>query len=383
VFPFRHAARVFAFSAMLVAVAACSDDKAAPPPPPPPSVTVAPVVTTTINPSIEAVGQTEAVDRVDLRARVQGFLVERAFTEGDDVAAGQRLFMIERAPYQAAVDAAVAQVAEAKAQQVSTAKDLERARLLVARGNVSQKAVDDALSASLQASASVQAAEARQRQAELDLGYTVITAPFAGRIGRSAYSVGNLVGPSSGVLATLVKLDPIYVTINVSEQAYLDTRQRAEAAARAGQPVPETVPRLTLANGDEYPYPGHFEFTDNAVDPTTGTIRVRAVFPNPDKLLLPGLFVTVRIEQEHPVAALVIPQAAVQEDQGGRFVLVVTPDGNVVEQRRVEMGRRLGVNWQVTSGLAEGDRVIYEGIQKVRPGTPVTPVVRMPTSPTG
>jgi membrane fusion protein (multidrug efflux system) len=372
-----------AVAALTLLALACSDPKVAPPPPPPPAVTVAPVVATAINPSFEVVGQTEAVERVDLRARVEGFLIERSFKEGEDVAAGQRLFVIEPDPYRAAVDAASAEVAEAKAQLFRTTKDLERARQLFARGNVSQKTVDDALSENLRAAAAVQAAEARLRQAELDLSYTVITAPFAGRMGRAAYSVGNLVGPSSGVLATLIRLDPIYVTINVSERGFLDYQERTRAARRTGAPVPENVPRLTLPNGTAYPHAGRFDFIDNQVDPTTGTIRVRATFPNPEKLLVPGLFVTMRIEQDQPVPALVIPQAAVQEDQAGRFVLVVSPQTREVEQRRVEMGRQVGLNWQVISGLHEGEQVIYEGTQKVRPGIVVAPVVHLPTAPAG
>ncbi len=367
--------------ALIGVIAACSEENAAPAPPPPPAVTVTEVVSTPINPTVEFVGQTEAVDRVDLRARVRGFLVERAFDEGDRVRKGQRLFVIEKAPYQLAVEIAVAKVAEEKARLTSASKDLERARSLFKRGNVSEKAVDDALSEELQATAAVQAAEAALRQAQLDLGYTEVMAPFDGRIGRAAYSVGNLVGPDSDVLATLIRLDPIYATINVSESAYLDYKQRVDAAARAGQSVPKNVPRLKLPNGAGYPLPGRFEFVDNKVDPTTGTILVRAVFPNPDGLLLPGLFVTVSVEEAKAEPALIVPQAAVQEDQAGRFVLVVTPE-KIAEVRRVEMGQRLGVNWQVRTGLSEGERVVYEGIQKVRPGAPVTPVSKPPAPPT-
>lgn len=368
-------------SALIGMIAACSEQNAAPAPPPPPAVTVTEVVSTPINPAVEFVGQTEAVDRVDLRARVRGFLVERSFAEGDTVRQGRRLFVIEKAPYQLAVEIAVARVAEEKARLTSASKDLERARSLFKRGNVSEKAVDDALSEELQATAAVQAAEAALRQAQLDLGYTEVMAPFDGRIGRAAYSVGNLVGPDSDVLATLVKLDPIYATINVSESAYLDHKQRVDVAKREGQSVPKDVPRLKLPNGAAYPLPGRFEFVDNKVDPTTGTILVRAVFPNPDGLLLPGLFVTVSVEEAKAEPALIVPQAAVQEDQAGRFVLVVTPE-NLVEIRRVEMGQRLGVNWEVRKGLSEGDRVVYEGIQKVRPGSPVTPVSKPPAPPT-
>jgi membrane fusion protein (multidrug efflux system) len=190
------------------------------------------------------------------------------------------------------------------------------------------------------------------------------------------------VGPDSGVLATLVKLDPIYVVFNASERSYLDYQRRVEEAVRSGRPRPEFVPRLRLSNGAEYPQPGQFDFVDNRVDPSTGTIAVRAVFHNPKKLLVPGLFVTVVLQSTEARPALLIPQAAVQEDQGGRFVLVVGADSKA-EVRRIETGARVGVLWEVTSGLAAGERVIYEGLQKVRPGGAVSPTERPPAASAG
>jgi membrane fusion protein (multidrug efflux system) len=384
----RRPARVRAISSLagllLIAGAGltgCGEKKAAAPEPPPAPVVAAPVVLAHLKSSIEYVGRIVAVDEVDLRARVEGFLMGREFHEGDDVAAGALLFSIERAPYQTAVDTGAARVAEAKAEVARTRKDYERARALFANGNVSQKTLDQALADQQAAIATLNAREAELRKAELDLSYTRIYAPFVGRIGRSTYSVGNLVGPSSGVLATIVKLEPIYVVFNISERAYLDYVLRTEQAAKDGKAPPPPVPRLRLANDYEYPHAGRFDFVDNRVDPTTGTIAVRATFDNPDKLLVPGLFVSVVVESAKPEPALMVPQAAVQEDQGGRYVLVV--DGaDKVEIRRIETGDRVGINWAVTAGLDEGERVIYEGIQKVRPGGKVIPTVRLPTAPT-
>lgn len=358
-------------------LAGCDGQSQTPPPqPPPPGVTVAPVTRAEINPVFEVVGQTEAVDEVDLRARVQGFLVERAFNEGDDVREGELLFAIEKAPYEAALAVADASVDQAQAAVARTRKDLERARILFSRGNVSEKSLDDAVAAERDAKAQLAAAEARQREARLNLGYTDIHAPTDGRIGRAAYSVGNLVGPDSDVLATLVKLDPIYAVFNVSERLYLSYKQEAAAApGKANGADAAPVPRLRLANNADYAHAGQIAFVDNRVDPMTGTIAVRAIFPNPEKLLVPGIFVTVRLSEREPEPALLIPQAAVQEDQAGRFVLVAKPD-NTAEVRRIETGERTGISWQVTSGLGEGELVIYEGIQKVRPGSPISPVVR-------
>lgn len=367
----------------VLALAACGDEQtSAQPAPPAPTVVVASVQRGEINPQVEYVGQTVAVDTVDLRARVQAFLMRRAFKEGDDVKQGALLFVLEREPFEAAVDAAAAGVAQARAEVVRTRRDLERTRTLYARGNVSQQSLDRAISDQEQAEATLRASEAQLQQARIDLGYTQITAPFDGRIGRSVYSVGQWVGPDSGVLATLVKLDPIYVVFNVSERSYLDYRKRVEQAVREGGPRPEFVPRLRLSNGAEYPQPGHLDFVDNRVDPSTGTIAVRAVFRNSDNLLVPGLFVTVVLQSAEPKPALLIPQAAIQEDQGGRFVLVVGAD-NKAEVRRIETGARVGMLWEVASGLAAGERVIYEGLQKVQPGVAVTPTERPPAAPAG
>ena len=350
--------------------------------PPPPAVIVAPVQRVDINPKLEYVGQTVAVDTVDLRARVQATLVRRDFVEGDDVAADALLFGLERDPFEAEVDAAAARVAEERAAVVRTRRDLERARTLFGQGNVSQQTLDRAISDQQQAEALLRGSEAELRQAQINLGYTRVTAPFNGRIGRSLYSVGQWVGPDSGVLATLVKLDPIYVLFNVSEQRYLNYRLGVEQALRDGTATPQYVPQLRLSNGVDFGHAGRLTFVDNTVDPSTGTIAVRAEFPNPQRLLVPGLFVTVVLEQAEAKPALLIPQAAVQEDQGGHFVLVVNNE-NLVEVRRIEAGARLGVRWEVTSGLAEGEQVIWEGLQKVRPGAQVAPTVKTPALPTG
>lgn len=367
---------------LMVVLAACREQSpGGQPPVAPPSVVVAPVERMNINPGTEYVAETVAVDAVDLRARVEAFLVRRAFVEGEDVTAGALLFELEHEPFEAAVEAAAAQVAEARAAVVRTRRDLERARTLQGQGNLSQQSLDRATADHLQAEALVDRGEADLRQARINLGYTTIIAPFNGRIGRSTYSVGQWVGPDSGVLARLVRLDPIYVVFNVSERRYLDYRLGGVDAASVRRTPPD-VPRLRLANGADYPHSGRLTFVDNAVDPGTGTIAVRAEFPNPDGILVPGLFATLILEQKQAQPALMVPQAAVQEDQAGRFVLVVG-EGDVVAVRRVETGARVGVRWEIIAGLAAGERVVWEGIQKVRPGSAVAPVARAPGDPAG
>jgi membrane fusion protein (multidrug efflux system) len=220
----------------------------------------------------------------------------------------------------------------------------------------------------------VQTAEADLRKTRLDLEYTEIKAPIAGRIDLSAYDVGNLVGPDSGVMATINRMDPIDVTFSIAETSYLELAEAVIDARRAGEATDgySHIPLIKLPNGEIYQYRGAFDFIDNKVDEKTGTVLIRAQFPNPDRLLLPGQFVNVVIEREEAVDKVVVPQAAVLTDQAGNYVLLVNDD-NQVEYRRIEAGQRFGADWVVEQGLEPGERIVLYGIQKVRPGLTVKP----------
>ena len=339
---------------------------------PPPSVTVAKVARKDVTPTFNLVGRVVAIHSVSLRARVEGFLEQWDFVEGNDVEADQLLFVIEQAPYKAQVQRAEADLERAKANHTNTKLALERAKKLLTKGNISQAKVDDATAEEKIAAADVLQTESALETANLDLQYTEIHSPIKGRIGKAEYSVGNLVGPSSEPLATVVSLDPIYVEVNVSERDLLDVR-RDGFDERAHQ----VTPFLKLSDGTDYPEPGEFIFINNEVDPGTDTILVRAQFPNPEALLLPEQFVTVIIKRAQPISALVVPQAAVQENQSGRFVLVVDKDDQV-EQRQVTLGEQEDTEWVVKDGLSEGEEVIVQGLQKVKPGAKVKPVMAQP-----
>jgi membrane fusion protein, multidrug efflux system len=332
-------------------------------PPPVPAVTVAPVVLKDVTASLGFTGRVEAVDTVTLRARVQGFLEQQAFMEGAPVSKGDILFVIEKAPFEAAVAAAEGALARAEAEVVRTEKDRERYEELVAKGDVSRQRFDEAVAAEMAAKAEMKTAQAQLDQAALDLAYTTIVAPIDGRIGRSSYSIGNLVGPDSGGLATLVSQDPVYVTFPVSQRLVLEYQKRAKEMGPEASLV-----RLKLADQTDYPLAGRIDFADIQVSQSTDTLMLRAAFPNPDQFLIDGQFVSVSVEKEQQQKALVISQAAVQADQAGTYVLVVNGE-NKIEVRRIQPGPggREG-EIVVRSGLNEGDRVVIEGIQKVRPG---------------
>ena len=360
---------------------ACGPSETPRPPAAPPAVTVAAVSEREVNAVHEQIGRTEAVASVDLQARVQGILQAQHFTDGAEVEEGTVLFEIEPDQYQASVAVAEAAVASAEATHQRAAQYLKRLQGMK-RGEVSDSDRDVAAADEQRTKAQVEQAKAQLQLAQLDLDYSQITAPMSGRMGKAEFSVGNLVGPDSGVLVTLVQLDPIYVSWTVSERlitAFIKKRHEA------GEAVGENryfVPTIRLSDGDIYPHQGEITFIDNKVDDRTGTVALRATFPNPDKLLLPGQFVTVLLQSQASERKRVVPQAAIQQDQAGYFVLLVNAQ-NQVEQRRITVGERDGLDWIVEDGLQVGELVIYQGVEKVRAGGTVNPTVTEPADPAG
>jgi membrane fusion protein (multidrug efflux system) len=336
--------------------------------PPPPAVSVAPVASRQISETSDFIGRVTAIDKVDIVARVPGFIEERNFTEGQLVKKGDLLFRIEQATYKAAVEQARATLAKAKATEVNAKLQLERGKELVRNSNIPQATVDQRAADEEAAQASVMEAQALLDQAEINLGYTEIRSPIDGRIGLATFTVGNLVQPSSGKLATIVSQDPVYVIFQASERDVLEYKRKIlESRDNNAQ---ATI-RIKLPNGSVYPHSGVNNFLDVQVDPNTDTVAVRAQVPNPEVLLIPGGVVGVTVERGAPRSALVVPQSAIQLDQAGRYVLVVDA-AKKVELRRITTGAEQGRNVVVTGGLKEGELVIVEGIQKVRPGQVVT-----------
>ena len=325
----------------------------------------------------EFTGQFAAVETVEVRPRVSGYLDSVYFQDGELVEQGQLLFIIDQAPFEAAHAAAEARLAQARARLTLADSQLDRARGLLANNNISRAAFDERQEELRAASAAVQEAEANLQLAELDLDYTVITAPIAGRIGRREVSVGNLViGGAAGSttpLTTIVSVDPIRFEFDMSE-AYFLRYQRAGAQSileshRDGGVRVEA----RLFDEADWPREGRIDFVDNRVDRTSGTIRMRAVFPNPDGFLTPGQFGILRLPGSPRYPAILLPDQAILNDQDRRIVYIVNAD-NVVEPRVIRPGpRELGLRI-IRTGLEPGDRVIINGLLRARPGAPVTPV---------
>jgi membrane fusion protein (multidrug efflux system) len=334
-------------------------------------VAVAPVILQDVNAPEEYVGHVEAIQTVDLQARVQGFLEQVKFKEGSFVRAGDLLYVIEQAPYQANVKADRARVEQLQAILTKARQYLERVRT-VRSGGVSATDIDNAVAAELQAKAQLEEARATLERSELNLGYTTIRAPISGRIGRTAHTAGNLVGPASVPLARIVQIDPIRVVYSISENDIATIQMALKDTAQPPK-NPLLVPRIRLSTGTTYPIAGQLDFVNNEVDAATGTIAAWALFDNPDGLLLPGQYVTVLVARSEPELMPAVPQSAVLEDREGRYVLVVE-DENRVSLRRVKSGPVIGVNWAIESGLAVGEIVIVEGTQKAQPGHIVKPI---------
>jgi len=338
-----------------------------------PLVTVVAVTEQDVNPPTEYVGHMEAVQTVDLRARIEGFLEQVKFKEGSDVRAADLLYVIEQAPYQAKVDADTASVTQATATFTKAHQYLERVRT-VRSGGVSGADIDDAVAEELRARGKLEEAKANLDRSRLDLGYTTVRAPITGRIGRTAFTRGNLVNPASGPLARIVQIHPIRVVYSVSENNLVAIKMALKDAAR-GKKNPMLAPRIKLPGGKVLKTSGQIDFVDNTVDPGTGTIAVWALFDNPDGTLLPGQYVTVLVVLSQPELMTVVPQSAILEDQDGRYVLLVN-DQNQVVMRRVKTGPVIGVNWAIESGLAVNERVIVQGVQKVHPGMAVKTIIQ-------
>lgn len=334
-----------------------------------PAVTVVKVEEREITPSVTFTGRIEAKDKVDLRARVEGFLEQRLFEEGQDVKVGDLLFVIEKAPYQAEIENVDAAIARAQATLDLAELDQRRQAELVRKQATAQARLDETTAKAGEARGDLRRAQASLTTAELNLGYTDIRAPIAGRIGRSNYSVGNYVGPSSGTLATIVSQDPMYVTFPVTQRQLLEVRKSEPDGG--GDPNSRTV-KVRLADGEVYDQLGRLNFVDVQVNQGTDTVLVRATLPNPNRLLVDGQLVTAIVETAKPEKALLIPQQAVQIDQAGRYVLKVDAD-NKVQVQRITVGQQRDGAYVVTNGLEQGERVITEGLQKVRPGMVVDP----------
>ena len=367
----------FRTGAVLIALAAGSDHLVrAAPQPPAPAVTVAQATLGNITPSASYVGRVQAVNTVNLVARVSGFLQEQHFKDGQRVKTGDLLFTIEQDTYQAAVDQAQANVDKAKATERNADLQLQRSQQLARTNTVPQSTVDQDLANQQSARAEVEAAQAALRQAQINLGYTEIRTPIDGRIGMALITLGNFVSPTSGTLATIVSQDPMYVLFPVSAQAVLDYKQRM-----AGNKAPSggVVVHIRLPNGQDYPHTGSVNFLDIQVNQGTDTVTVRAEFPNPEGWLIAGQIVDVTVEAGEPKQALLIPQAALQLDQSGPYVLVVGSDDKV-EQQRVKLGAVEGSDIVIEQGLKQGERVIVQGIQKVRPGMVVAPAQEAPAA---
>ena len=366
---------------LLISLPACStkaDGKDQKPPMafPPPAVIVAPVTQKTVPIYGEYVGQTAAINTVEIRSQVEGFLEKMSFLEGSTVQKGQLLFLIDPREYEAAVMKAKATLAQSQAALAKSRQDVARYRPLVQQHAISQEQLDTSVAQAAEDEANVESARAQLAQAELNLGYTKIYAPLTGRIGQAQVKVGALVQQGTTLLDTIYSINPIYINFSVSEAMYLQNQKKAAREHVAAFPPVS----LLLGDNSVYPSKGRVDMLAPQVDPATGTLGMRAEFPNPAGVLRPGLFVKARMVVDEKPNALLVPVEAVQEVQGVQSVLVVG-NNDQVQLRTVTAGDTVGNLRIIESGLQAGEKVIVQGLQKVRPGMPVKPIMESSPGP--
>lgn len=348
-------------------ISACS--KGTPPPKrPAPQVSVVTAHAESIPVTRDTVGLLAASRIAEVRARVAGIILKREYTEGTDVHQGQVLFQIDPAELRAALHIQEAALARAKADATNAALIAKRYKGLAAKGLLASQDLDTALSNQRTTAAAVSQAEANLQKAQLDLGYATVTSPIDGHAGKALVTEGALVGQGEAThLTTVEQLDPLYVNFSQSSKEFMQLQQFAST-----NNSPESTPvDVLLADGTPYAHPGKLDFSALTVDSSTGTVAMRAVIPNPEHKLLPGMFVHLRVTTAHIAQAFRLPQATVLRDSKGAYVMVVSKDGKV-EQRRIKTHEMTQKDWIVTGNLAEGDQVILEGLQKVRPGAAAT-----------
>ena len=347
----------------------CGTQKPSTPPPAVPEVAVLTVRPEPVELTTELPGRTTAYRVAEIRPQVNGLIQKRLFKEGSDVEAGQVLYQIDPAPYQSALTNAKASLSRAEANLPGIRSRVGRYKDLIADKAVSQQDYDDASAALKQAEADVESWKAAVETARINLAYTRVTAPIFGRIGRSAVTEGALVTAHQPLaLATIQQLDPIYVDVPQSTAELLRLKVRLKAGHLDRSGANQKKVRLVLEDGTTYPEEGTLEFQDVTVDPTTGSVILRAVFPNPQGVLLPGMFARAVVKEGVNRQAILIPQQSVSRDRKGDPSVLIVDAGGTVQPRMIEIDRAIGDKWLVSSGLSAGDRVIVEGLQRARPG---------------
>lgn len=367
--------KYFLALSLLIATGCGRDEgaRANPAAPPPSEVGVITIQPHSVALTRELPGRTSPIRVAEVRARVNGIVLERLFQEGTDVKEGQSLFRIDAAPYQAQLESARAQIARAEATLASAKSLSERYEKLLQTNAVSKQEYDDAVAKAKAAQADLAAARAAVKSASINVEYTEVKAPIAGRIGRSEVTEGAYVQQGQAtLLATVQQLDKVYVDLTWSAPELMKLRRSLESGELQGPKDAKVT--IVFEDGREYPEQGVLQFADVTVDQTTGSIALRAIVPNPKGELLPGMFVRARIEEGIRNNALLVPQRAVTRDQQGNPVALVVGKDGKVERRQLATDRAIDDNWLITKGLAPGDQIIIEGIQKARPGSVVKPV---------